>query len=217
VDSSTWIRFLYAHPESITAGMLNTIAQFDNFCPYFDLPIQHAAKSVLHRMGRRYTADNLLKLFSQIRSVIPHAALRTTVLVGFPGESDEDFRFLKDFVEQIGFDHLGVFVYSDAQDLPSHHLENHVAAQVAQQRLDELMTLQQRISEQKLNRLRSSELTVLVESQAEPGVWVGRSMFQAPEVDGAVLIQSSRPVEPGKFIQVRILDSLSYDLIGEPL
>lgn len=217
LDSSTWIRFLYGHPQSITPAVLQAVAKFDNLCPYFDLPIQHAASSVLRRMGRRYTADDLLKLFSQIRSAVPNAALRTTVLVGFPGESEQDYQVLKEFIEQVGFDHLGVFAYSDAADLPSHNLAHHVDAQLAQKRLDELMTIQQRISEQKLYRMHSRELTVLVESQAEPGMWLGRSMFQAPEVDGAVLVQSKRPVEPGQFIQVRILDSLSYDLIGEPL
>jgi ribosomal protein S12 methylthiotransferase len=217
LDSSVWIRFLYGHPQSISPRVVQTIARFDNLCPYFDIPIQHASAAVLRRMGRGYTADHLRKLFTDIRSAVPGAALRTTVLVGFPGESEKDFRILKEFIEQTGFDHLGVFTYSDGQDLPSHRLERHIPALLARQRRNELMTMQQRISERKLKRWAAKELKVLVESQAEAGLWLGRSMYQAPEVDGAVLIRSSGPAEPGRFVQVRVVDALVYDLIGEPV
>ena len=136
LDPSVWIRFLYGHPQTLTAELLHTVARYPNLCPYFDIPIQHAADGVLKRMGRRYTCADLVRLFENIRSVLPRAALRTTVLVGFPGETEADVRQLADFMRRVRFDHLGVFAYSDAEDLSSHALGSHVAAKEAQARLD---------------------------------------------------------------------------------
>ena len=217
VDRAIWIRFLYGHPQTVSQELLHTIAQHANLCPYFDLPIQHASDAILQAMGRNYTADRLLQLFTDIRSVLPDAALRTTVLVGFPGETDRDFKRLVDLVRQVGFDHLGVFAYSDADDLASHGLKGHLESEVVQERMDILMGIQRDISEQRLARLLGQELTVLVESLAEPGIYAARSAFQAPEVDGCVLIRSDDPLETGAFCRVRVTETLEYDLMSDPV
>lgn len=211
-----WVRFLYGHPQSITPELVQTVAQIPNLCPYFDVPIQHASDRVLRSMGRRYGADDLLRRFTDIRTAIPEAALRTTVLVGFPGERDADFQVLVDLIQQVQFDHLGVFAYSDADDLASHDLDGHVEPHVAQQRLDALMGLQREISEQRLARYNGQTLTVLLESLAEPGIYTARSMFQAPEVDGCVWVRTDSELKPGMLLPVRVVDTLEYDLMAAP-
>ncbi len=216
LDSSIWIRFLYGHPQTLSRELLETIARFPNLCPYFDIPIQHAADGVLKRMGRHYTGDDLERLFSRIRAAVPQAALRTTVLTGFPGETESDVNRLADFIQRVRFDHLGVFCYSDADDLPSHGLDGHVPPRTAQDRMDRLMSLQREISEDKLAAFHGSTLPVLVEKEAEPAIYVARTMFQAPEVDGCVLVRSERPLPPGAFVTVRVVETMEYDLIGEP-
>jgi ribosomal protein S12 methylthiotransferase len=216
LDPSVWIRFLYGHPQTLTAELTETIARFPNLCPYFDIPIQHAADGVLKRMGRSYTGLDLERLFRRIRGVIPRAALRTTVLTGFPGETEADVDRLAEFIRRVRFDHLGVFCYSDADDLPSHGLDGQVPPDIAQARMDRLMSLQREISEDKLAAFHGSTLSVLVEKEAEADIYLARSMFQAPEVDGCVLVRSRRPLASGSLAEVRILETMEYDLIGEP-
>jgi ribosomal protein S12 methylthiotransferase len=217
LDDAIWIRFLYGHPESITPALMQAVARFDNLCPYFDIPIQHAGDAVLRRMGRRYTADAMVHLFDAIRARVPRAVLRTTVLVGFPGERDDDFRQLMDFTARVRFDHLGVFAYSDAEDLPSHGLTGHVDAVVAQKRLETLMEQQRAISEEMLIQYHGAQMQVLVEKEAEPGIYVARSAFQAPEVDGSVLIRTDQRLAAGTFRRVKVVETLDYDLIAELL
>jgi ribosomal protein S12 methylthiotransferase len=215
LDPSVWIRFLYGHPQTMTIELLRTVAEFANICPYFDIPIQHASDPVLKRMGRSYTRADLLKLFEDIRREISSAALRTTVLVGFPGETEADVNQLAHFMDEVRFDHLGVFSYSDEDDLPSHHLESHVDESISQSRLDRLMALQKEISEKNLAMLDGREMTVMVEKEAEPGIYAARSMYQAPEVDGCVLVRSHQPIHAGTLVTVKIVETLEYDLVGE--
>jgi ribosomal protein S12 methylthiotransferase len=210
-----WIRFLYGHPESITYAMIQTVADHPMICPYFDIPVQHASDSVLKCMGRRYGRKELLQLFESIRATVPEASLRTTVIVGFPGETDADFELLLSFVKEVRFDHLGVFIYSDADDLPSHNLPNPVPAAVARRRHNRLMTAQKKISTENNRGYLEKIIPVLVESTPEKGVYVGRTRFQAPEVDGVTIIHADQ-LEIGDVIRVRITDSLAYDLIGVP-
>ena len=218
VDRSVWIRVMYGHPESVSPEMVRALAEYDNLCPYLDLPIQHAATGVLKRMGRRYQAGDLLRLFDGLRRAVPDVALRTTVLVGFPGESDGDFEQLKAFVAQVGFDHLGVFAYSDAEDLPAHRLDGHVAAEVAEARLDELMALQRDISARNLTRFLGRTLDALIEAREEDGYWMGRTVFQAPEVDGVTFVRPPAQIMQmavGEVVPVRIVEAMDYDLIAE--
>lgn len=210
-----WIRFLYGHPESITESVIQTVADRPHICPYFDIPVQHASDPVLKRMGRHYHMDDLERLFENIRTNVPEASLRTTVIVGFPGETDEDFEILLSFIKEIRFDHLGVFIYSDAEDLPSHLLPNPVPAAVAKKRYNRLMNAQQKISAT-INRARLGKIyPVLIESTPEKGVYIGRTRFQAPEVDGVTIMHADR-LELGDIVEIRITDTLEYDLIGVP-
>lgn len=218
LSKDVWIRFLYGHPESITDRIMETVAAHDNLCPYFDLPIQHAAINVLKKMGRHYDKRQLLDLFNRIRSTVPGAAIRTTLIVGFPGETEEDVGELMAFVEQVRFDHLGVFTYSDADDLPSHRLPGHVPQKVSQHRHDALMVRQMEISSDNLSRMVNRTLPVLIETSPEPGLFEGRSMIQAPEVDGLTFVKTaSTGANPsvGEIVPVIITEALEYDLIGE--
>ena len=214
----TWVRFLYGHPESITDGVIETVAAHRNLCSYFDLPVQHAATNILKKMGRKYDKQRLLDLFARIRSRIPGAAIRTTLIVGFPGETDADFQELMEFVEQVRFDHLGVFTYSDAEDLPSHQLPGHVSKKVAQFRHDALMARQMEISENNLASMIGKTLPVLIEASPEPHLYEGRSSLQAPEVDGLTFVRTlPGGLTPaiGQIATVTITETLEYDLIGK--
>ncbi len=216
MDSGLWIRFLYGHPESIQDRVLQVVADHPNICAYFDIPIQHSSNPVLKRMGRGYTKDDLKRLFDRIRKRMPDAALRTTVMVGFPGESETDFKSLMDFIQEIRFDHLGVFTYSDAEELPAHHLPDHVKARIARDRQDILMACQADISLAKNRSRIGRNFTVLIEGRNEDGSPFGRTYFQAPEVDGLTYVHSPQ-LSPGDFVEVAITEAFDYDVIGEPL
>jgi ribosomal protein S12 methylthiotransferase len=219
-NPGTWIRVLYGHPESIDDAFIKTVASRPNVCSYFDIPVQHASSPVLKKMGRRYTRDTLRRLFDKIRSKVPDASLRTTLIVGFPGEREKDFKTLLQFVEETRFDHLGVFLYSDSQDLPSHALSDHVPADVAQERYDQLMSCQLDISAQNYQKYIGQTLAVLVEEAVENKLYAGRATFQAPEVDGMTYIKSGlAEAEPkiGSFSWIRVTDAMEYDLIGDSI
>ena len=213
-----WIRALYGHPESIDDAYIKTVASHPNVCSYFDIPIQHVSSSVLKKMGRMYRSDDLHRLFDKIRSQVPGASLRTTIIVGFPGENDKDFAALLRFIEDTRFDHLGVFLYSDSGDLPSHALSDHVPPQVARERYDQLMSCQLDISTRNYQKYIGQTLEVLVEEAIEDGLFAGRATFQAPEVDGMAYIKSG-PEKPGprigSFSRIKVTDAMEYDLIGD--
>ncbi len=212
----TWFRTLYTHPNRVTPALMDVVAQHANLCPYFDVPIQHASDPVLKRMGRRYGKEDLERLFSQIRERVPQAVLRTTILVGFPGETHRDFTDLLEFLEKTRFDHLGVFTYSDAEDLASHRLSGHVDPALAQDRLGEVMELQAGISEEILSRSKGKTVPVLVTGPSEEPEypWEGRTMGQAPDIDGKTFIRSG-DLKAGDLVDVRVLETGTYDLFGE--
>jgi ribosomal protein S12 methylthiotransferase len=217
LSDAVWIRFLYAHPGRLNAELIRTVAERDNICSYFDLPIQHASDRMLQRMGRGYTRQDLFRLFETIGALAPEAALRTTVMVGFPGETEADVDALISFIDTVRFDHLGTFAYSDAEDLPSHLLQGHIPGKVAQARLDRVMQRQQEISTAENEKFRGRTLTVLAEEQLEARLFLGRHALQAPEVDGATYIHVKSPqavVRIGDFTPVRIFDTLTYDVVG---
>ncbi|MEW6673262.1 MAG: 30S ribosomal protein S12 methylthiotransferase RimO [Thermodesulfobacteriota bacterium] len=214
LSQRVWIRVLYGHPESVRPDIIQTIADHPNICSYFDIPIQHADNRVLKRMGRSYNSDDLKRLFEKIRKLCPEAALRTTVIVGFPGETDKAFMTLLDLVKHVRFDHLGVFTYSDSQDIPSHRLSGHVSAQKAQDRFDQLMSCQVEISYRNNLKYIGKTCQVLVEEKQPDKTVVGRTAFQAPEVDGITHIRGGG-VKSGSFRNVRITGAQDYDLIGE--
>ena len=214
LSKDIWIRVMYGHPESIDDTFLKTVAEFSNICAYFDIPIQHVSDRILKQMGRNYTEAELHRLFDRIRDVVPDAALRTTVITGFPGETENDVEEIITFMDRVKFDHLGVFIYSDSKDLPSHRLNDHVPDGIAKNRFDRLMSHQQAISiENNLKHLNQT-YTVLVDEKVEEGIFSGHTIFQAPEVDGMTYIHSEDPLRIGSFINVVINDTLEYDLIG---
>lgn len=213
-DETVWIRFLYTHPKTLGADIIKVVQSHDNLCAYYDVPIQHAATSMLKRMGRPYTQEELIALFKLIRKLDPEASLRTTLIVGFPGETEEEFQILKTFIETVRFDHLGVFTYSDSDDLKSHGFKDHVPEDIAEQRHDILMSAQAKISEQVNEKHVGKIYPVLVEENPEQGVYIGRTQFQAPEVDGMTFIYS-KGLEIGSIVPVRITDAYEYDIAGE--
>ena len=213
-----WIRVLYMHPESIEDSVVKAVAENENICSYFDIPVQHAANKILKRMGRNYTRDDLLRLIDKIRLRIPDAAIRTTVIVGFPGEADKDFETLLSFVEDMRFDHLGVFIYSDFKDLPSHELTDHVPEHVANMRHDRLMSIQAEISLENNLKYAGRTIKVLVEEALEENLFSGRTLFQAPDVDGITYVKTGKlhsDLMIGSFADVKITEAREYDLIGE--
>ena len=214
ISEDVWIRLMYGHPESIDESIIKTIATYDNICTYFDIPVQHVSNSVLKRMRRKYTRDDLYRLFEKIRETAPDCALRTTAIVGFPGETDKDFQQLFDFAEDICFDHLGVFLYSDSEDLQSHRLSHHVPKNTAKERHDRLMSRQSDISLKNNQKYIGRVLKVLVEEKSENNLFVGRTYFQAPEVDGITYINSNQ-LQPGRFAGIKITDAFEYDLAGK--
>jgi len=213
ISDDIWIRILYGHVESIEDSFVRTVAEHRNICSYFDVPIQHASDRVLKKMGRNYTFQYLYRLFDHIRSTVPDAALRTAVIVGFPGETDKDFETLSTFIQDICFDNLGVFIYSDAEDLPSHKLPGHIPKRVAMDRYNRLMTLQQKISFLNNRKHIGKNYDVLVEKYMDNNFYKGRTFFQAPEVDGTTDVHS-RSLPIGSFVHVKIEEASEYDLKG---
>jgi len=215
-EISTRIRVLYMNPQHIDDRLIDTFKTVKALCPYIDMPIQHSNDEILKHMGRPYTQQILRQLIKKIRTTIPEIVLRTTLLVGFPGEKELHFQELLNFICDIQFDHLGVFDYSDEDDLPSHRLKEHVSDEEKEDRRHRLMIAQAEISYDRQQRFIGKEYQVLTEnlSDDDPPLREGRTYFQAPEIDGLTLI-SGKPVSSGIFCQVRIVSAMHYDLIGE--
>jgi ribosomal protein S12 methylthiotransferase len=216
ISSGIWIRMLYGHPDSMDDTLIRTIHEADNICSYFDIPIQHASNRILKKMGRQYQKEDLFRLFDRIRSIAADACLRTTVITGFPGETESDFDELVSCIEKIQFDHLGVFNYSDSEDLASHGLEHHVPEKIAMQRHDVIMSRQMELSAENNEKYLHQTLPVLIEEMPEKELYIGRTVFQAPEVDGITYVHK-QGLTIGEFADVRIVDTLEYDLTGEAL
>ena len=214
-----WIRFLYAYPNRVTQQLLDTIAGHASIAKYIDMPLQHASASVLKRMKRGANGDIFLKLIAKIRRTIPGVTVRTSFIVGFPGETDQDFQELCQFVEAAQFDRLGVFAYSDEDTSASFHLDRKVPARTIQSRKRKLMSIQRKISRKRNRRLVGEEFTVLVEgpSQETDMLWECRSQSQAPEIDGLCYINDFGPAEPapGQMRRLRVTEAHDYDLVGE--
>jgi len=214
ISNNIWIRILYGHVESIEDSFIRTVAEHRNICSYFDVPIQHASDRILKKMGRNYTSEDLYRLFDKIRSTIPDAALRTAIIVGFPGETDKDFETLSTFIQDICFDNLGVFIYSDAEDLSSHKLPGRIPKSMAIDRYNRLMAVQQKISLLNNRKHIGKNYDVLVEESMGNHLYKGRTSFQAPEVDGITDIHS-RNLHIGSFVHVGIEEAFEYDLKGK--
>lgn len=211
-----WIRLLYCYPEEITDELIETIRTEKKICHYIDMPIQHASDKILKAMGRRTNNAELRNIISKLRKEIPDICLRTTLITGFPGETEEDHQILLDFIDEMEFDRLGVFTYSPEEDTKAASLDNQVDEEVKLCRKDEIMELQQEISMDKSERLGGKEIEVIIEGKAsDEDVYVGRSYMDAPSVDGYVFINSEEELMSGDFAKVRIVKAMEYDLIGD--
>lgn len=211
-----WIRLLYCYPEEITDELIETIRTEKKICHYIDMPIQHASDKILKAMGRRTNNAELRNIISKFRKEIPDICLRTTLITGFPGETEEDHQILLDFIDEMEFDRLGVFTYSPEEDTKAASLDNQVDEEVKLCRKDDIMELQQEISMDKSERLVGKEIEVIIEGKAsDEDVYVGRSYMDAPSVDGYVFINSEEELMSGDFAKVRIVKAMEYDLIGD--
>ncbi len=212
------IRVLYTHPESLDEKIIKTIAQTKNIASYFDLPIQHASDNILKKMGRGYNAEKLYEIINTIRDYAPNAVLRTSLIVGFPNETEKDFKRLYDFIKKVKFDHLGVFTYSGAKDIPSGKIKKKVTKKIAEKRYKTLMKKQAEISFEKNQKRIGETYKVLIEEE-EKGVFTGRTWFQAPEVDGIVYVNAlaDNKLEKGDVVSVKINEAAEYDLFGTPI
>ena len=212
----SWIRVLYCYPEEIYDELIHTIREEKKICHYLDLPVQHASDAVLKRMGRRTTQADLRDLINKLRTKIPDIVLRTTLISGFPGETQEDHEELYRFVNEMEFDRLGVFPYSAEEDTPAFSMPDQIPEEIKTARRDELMELAQEISLEKGQERVGQVLTVMIEGKVSgEDAYVGRTYADAPKVDGYVFIQTDEQLVTGDFARVRITGSMEYDLIGE--
>jgi len=219
VEGVRWLRFLYAYPNKITGRLLDTIARHDNICKYLDVPLQHASGNVLKRMKRGANAEIFLKTIDKVRAAVPGIALRTSFIVGFPGETEQDFAALTDFVREAKFDWMGAFGYSDEDGSKSFALGDKVPPKVIEQRKRTLMRLQKGISKKAKQKWVGREFDLLVEQESEetPLLWEGRTQFHAPEIDGKVYINDFGPFEelkPGGFYRCEVTEGHEYDVVA---
>ena len=216
IGTVEWIRLLYCYPEEMDMVLLKEIAENDKVCKYIDIPIQHASQAILRKMGRRGSISDICRLIDTIRDEIPDAVIRTTVITGFPGETEEDFETLAEFIKKYRFDRLGTFMYSKEEGTAAYNMPDQVPSSVKASRYNRLMKIQKRISAE-LNRQRLGKVyKVLVEGVADDGIfYYGRSYAEAPEIDGLIYFTSEEPLEMNQFVNVRILDTGEYDLTGE--
>lgn len=219
IDKIKWIRLFYLYPTYFTDELLDLITKEDKICKYVDIPLQHISDNVLQRMRRQDTAESIRLLLHKLKQAQPKITVRTTLMVGFPGETDSDFEELCEFIREIRFDDLGAFMYSPQDGTPAAHMPNQVPESVKEERYHKLMAIQAKISEENDRALIGTTTEVLIEEilkdkkgfvQAK-----GRAIFQAPEVDGNIYVEGSKDILPGDFIKVRITDGYAYDLIGE--
>ena len=219
IEGLRWLRFLYAYPNRITGKLLDTIARHDNICKYLDVPLQHASPDVLKRMKRGAGADIFLKTIEKVRAAVPGITLRTSFIVGFPGESSADYEVLEQFISDAKFDWLGVFNYSDEEGSKAHALDAKLPKRTIESRKRKLMKLQQKISRRAKQQWIGRELVILAEGESEETsmLWEGRTEFHAPEIDGKVYINDFgelQALEAGKFYRAQITEAHNYDLVA---
>lgn len=217
IESLKWIRVMYCYPNNFTDELIETFASLDKVCKYVDLPLQHASNRLLASMNRYDTREEVETLLAKLRKRIPEIVIRTTFIVGFPGETDADFEELKEFVEQQRFENAGVFAYSQEEGTVAGAMPNQIPDEIKQERYHELMALQAQISEEIHKDTEGQTLEVLVESIEEDGsgLHYGRSYREAPDIDGLVFIENPGDIKPGCFVKVNILQGFTYESVGE--
>ena len=215
IEGIRWIRLMYCYDDRITDELIETIATEEKICNYLDIPIQHASDAILSAMNRRSNKADLVAKLDKIRKAIPDIRIRTTLITGFPGETEKDHEELLEFVENQKFARLGVFAYSMEEGTAAGEMENQVDEDVKAQRLDEIMRIQREISLENNRRLIGETMEVMVDERDEDGSYIGRTRYDAPEIDNAVIFTSSRELKAGDIVNVKIEDAFDYDLTGE--
>nr|WP_307760043.1 30S ribosomal protein S12 methylthiotransferase RimO [uncultured Peptostreptococcus sp.] len=209
-----WIRVLYSYPEGISEEIVDIVAKYDNICSYFDIPMQHASNRILKLMNRKTSREELKSKVEMIRSKISDAVIRTTFIVGFPGETDEDFEELMEFVEEMQLDRMGAFKYSREEGTPADLLPNHVDEDTKKERLERLMMLQQGISEERNQENLGKTLKVLIEDRVDETLFIGRSQKDAEDIDSVVYVETSEDLQIGEMVDVIVEIAYEYDLKG---
>ena len=209
-----WIRFLYAYPETIDDELIRVVKENDKICKYFDIPIQHISDTVLKRMNRQSNGKTIRNLIQKLRKEIPDVVIRTTVMVGFPGETKEDFEELYDFLKEARFDKLGCFAYSKEDGTPASRIKEQVHPMTKKSRYNKIMSLQQEISKENLQKQIGRDIEILVEEKSFDGkTYVGRTYMDVPEIDGIVYLNTEKELQIGEFTTGKIIDVSNYDLI----
>lgn len=216
IEKIEWIRLLYLHPAHITSELIDKIKDLPKICKYFEIPLQHINDEILQSMNRKVTKERIKEIITEIRTKIPEAIIRTTLITGYPGESEDKYIELRDFIKEMKFERLGVFSYSREEDTPAFDLAEQVTEKIAEKRKEEIMMLQQMISEDFLANLIGKKIKVIIDRIGEEKEFPfeGRSYFDAPEIDGTVFIEEGE-TEIGDIVNVMILDSWEYDLVGK--
>ena len=210
-----WIRVLYLYPDNFTDELIYSIKNNNKVVKYVDIPLQHINDEILNKMNRKTSKAEIEKLIKKLRNEIPNIIIRTTFIVGFPGETEKEFGELCDFVKDIKFDRLGVFTYSREEDTPSYNFPKQIPDNIKEERRNQLMEIQQKISYDLNSKRVNNDYLVLVEDLEEENLYIGRSYMDAPDIDGLVYINSNKDLILGEVVNIRIIDYLEYDLIGE--
>ena len=216
IEGFKWIRFLYAYPESITDELIEVVRKNDKICNYFDIPLQHFSDSVLKRMNRKSDSKSIMRIIQKIREKIPNVILRTTLIVGFPGETEEDFFKLYEFVNDVKFEKLGAFMYSKEDGTPASRIKEQIHYKTKLSRYNKIMKLESQISKIKLEEKIGNIYTALVDGFSDDGKFIcARSYMDIPNEDGTIFIKNNENVKQGDFIKCKIIGVRNYDLIGE--
>ena len=216
IEKLKWIRFLYAYPETITDELIEVVKNENKICKYFDIPIQHISNSVLKRMNRKSNGETIKTLIKRLRKEIPEVVIRTTVMVGFPGETKEDFEELYDFIKAARFERLGAFSFSKEEGTPAEKMKNQIHPMTKKSRYNKIMSLQQKIASETQEEMVGEELEVLIETKTFDGkYYVGRSYREVPDIDGLIYIEMVDKALEGKFVKCKITKANGYDLIGK--
>lgn len=214
IEGIKWIRLLYCYDERITDELIDVMANSKKVCHYIDIPLQHASDKVLKEMNRRSTNASIRETIGKLRKAIPDIAIRTTFIVGFPGETEEDYSELVSLVEDIGFDRLGVFTYSREEGTPAGERQDQIPDEIKNRRLDGIMTRQMDISLKANQSKIGKTIDVLIDEKQDDGTYLGRTEYDAPEIDNGVIITSDNDLKPGDIIRAEIIDAFDYDLVG---
>ena len=215
IEGLKWIRILYSYPEDVDAEFVKAVKECEKVIPYFDMPVQHANDAILKLMNRKTSKQQRKENIDRIRKEIPEASIRTSIIVGFPTETQEQFDELCEFVKEVKFDRLGVFAYSREEDTPAAILEGQIDEDIKQERKNRLMEIQQGISYEKNKTFVESTLEVMIDEKVEDGLYEGRSYRDMMEIDGLVFVKTQEDLKKGQFVNVNITEALEYDLTGE--